>query len=818
MLNKAKEKLKLKTKNFKKNIWLASLAAAVLFVLGTVVMMVMTSNLPSVAALNSQTMSQSTKIYDRTGQVLLYEINSGEKRTVVSFDQIPQSLKDATISIEDENFYNEPAFDWKGILRAVFVNITRGGIVQGGSTITQQLARNAFLTIDQNFTRKIKELILAIKLNENYSKNEILTLYFNQIPYGPTIYGVESASEAYFGKSASDLNLAESALLAAMPKAPSYYSPWGSHTKELFNRQKIVLNKMYQLGKIDKKQLDEALTYKIVFQPKMIGGIKAPHFVMAVQDYLVQKYGEDMVNRGGLKVTTTLDWNLQQAAEKAVEIGVQRNQELYQSNNAALVAQDASTGQILAMVGSRNYFDIQNDGNFNVATQGLRQPGSALKPFTYMTLFEKGYSPDTVLFDVPTEFVPNNPACPAEVDFNNTSTDCFHPQNNNGTFAGPIIVRAALAQSINIPAVKALYLAGMPDVLDTLHTFGVTTLNEPSRYGLSLVLGGGEIKLVDLVEAYSVLAQEGIKHQQTMVLEVRNNQNQAIESYQDKKETVVDAQYPRLVNDILSDQDARADLFQASLPLTVFPDYDVALKTGTSNDYKDAWSFGYTPSLVVGVWAGNNDGTPMQRHGGSILAAVPIWHDFFAEALKTQPKQSFNRPNEVQESKPILNGDYAANNQIHSELFYVDKTDPLGPYPANPSKDPQFNNWESAVSGWAKINMPEYSQNSQQSQGAIFPTDSLSPLPSIKILNPQLGGFVSSPINIVADITSYYQIKKINVYFNGQPVQSFTGNFGTNYRFNWVLNTSSLEPQNSIMIEVSDEKNRISKAETIVYK
>jgi len=803
-------------------LWPASMAIAVLFVLGTIFMMVMASNLPSVADLSSQTMSQSTKIYDRTGQILLYEINSGQKRTSVSFDQIPQSLKDATISIEDENFYNEPAFDWKGILRAFFVNLIHGGIVQGGSTITQQLARNAFLTIDQNLTRKIKELILAIKLNENYSKDQILTLYFNQIPYGPTIYGVEAASEAYFGKSVSDLNLAESAVLASLPKAPSYYSPWGPHLDELLNRQKVVLNKMYQLGKINKPQLDEALAYKIVFQPKMIGGIKAPHFVMAVQDYLVQKYGEDMVDRGGLKVITTLDWNLQQAAETAVENGVKRNQELYKSNNAALVAQDATTGQILAMVGSKDYFDVQNDGNFNVATQGLRQPGSALKPFTYMTLFEKGFSPDSILFDVPTEFASNNPSCPAEVDFNNTSTDCFHPQDNEGTFAGPLTIRAALAQSVNVPAVKALYLAGIPAVLDNIHAFGVTTLNEPSRYGLSLTLGGGEVKLIDLVEAYSVLAQEGVKHQQTMVLEVRNNQDKVIESYQDNPQAVVDPQYPRLVNDILSDQEARADLFKASLPLTVFPDYDVAIKTGTSNDYRDAWSFGYTPTLVVGVWAGNNDNTPMQKHGGSVLAAVPIWHDFFAEAIKTQPKQTFNKPNSVQETKPMLNGDFAANNQIHSVLFYVDKSNPLGPAPSDPSNDPQFINWETGVSDWAKTNMPDLYQNSLSPSPASSysapAADSYSPLPSIKILNPQLGGFVSSPLNVVADITSYYQISKINVYLNGQLVQNFSGNFGTVYRFNTIINNPHLQAQNSLVLDVFDEKGRESKAETIVYQ
>ncbi len=696
------------------------------------------------------------------------------------------------------------------------MNITRGGVVQGGSTITQQLARNAFLTIDRTYSRKIKELFLAIKLNERYSKDDILGLYLNQIPYGPTTYGVESASEAYFGKPVSGLNLAESAILAAMPKAPSYYSPWGNHTKELMSRQKLVLKKMYELGKITEKQLKEAKAYKINFRPKSIGGIKAPHFVMAVQDYLIQKYGDDTVSRGGLKVITTLDWNLQELAEKSVEAGVKRNEELYQSKNAALVAQDAGTGQILAMVGSRNYFDKENDGNFNVATQGLRQPGSALKPFAYATLFEKGYSPDTVLFDVPTEFVPNNPSCPAEVDFNNTNTDCFHPKDNSETFAGPVSLRAALAQSINIPAVKVLYLAGMSDVLNTLHNFGITTLNDPGRYGLSLVLGGGEIKLIDLVGAYSVLADEGTKHQQSMVLEVRDGTGNILETYQDKKEIVVDAQYPRLINDILSDVSARAGLFQASLPLTVFPDYDVALKTGTSNDYRDAWSFGYTPSLVVGVWAGNNDGTPMQKYGGSILASVPIWHDFMAEALKTQLKQTFNRPEAVPESKPMLNGDYLFGQRVHSILFYVDKSDPLGAAPENPSKDPQFNNWEASVADWAKNNLKDLADYNRFPAATGAQTDFSSP--TVKIISPQTGEFVVSPINVAADISSGSEIKKINVYLNGDIIGSFSESFGTNYRFNWSFFPAFLVSQNSLIVEAVNDRNLQSKSEIIVYK
>ncbi|MBI4372333.1 MAG: transglycosylase domain-containing protein, partial [Candidatus Omnitrophica bacterium] len=690
-----------------------------------------------------------------------------------------------------------------------------GGVVQGGSTITQQLARNAFLTIDRTYSRKIKELFLAIKLNERYSKDDILGLYLNQIPYGPTLYGVESASEAYFGKSVSELNLAESATLAAMPKAPSYYSPWGNHTKELMSRQKLVLKKMYELGKITEKQLKEAVARKVNFQPKSVGGIKAPHFVMAVQDYLIQKYGDDMVSRGGLKVITSLDWVLQEAAEKAVEDGVKRNEELYQSKNAALVAQDTSTGQILAMVGSRNYFDEENDGNFNVVTQGLRQPGSALKPFAYLTLFEKGYSPDTVLFDVPTEFVPNNPSCPAAVDFNNTNTECFHPRDFSD-FSGPTNLRNALAQSINVPAVKTLYLAGMSNVLDKLHDFGITTLNEPGRYGLSLVLGGGEVKLIDLVGAYSVLADEGTKHRQSIILEVRDGSGNILETYGDKKEIVADVQYARLINDILSDVDARAGLFGASLPLTVFQDYDVALKTGTTDDYRDAWALGYTPALAVGVWAGNNDNTPMQRHGGSILAAVPIWHSFMAEALKTQLKKTFNRPEAVLESKPMLNGDYLFEQQAHSILFYVDKSDPLGAIPETPFKDPQFNNWEASVAAWAKNNLKDSADYGRLSRAVGGQTDFSSP--AVKIISPRTGEFVGSPINISVDISSGSEIKKIEVYLNGNIVGSCPGSFGADYRFNWSFFPASLESQNSLVIEVVNDNGLVSKSETIVYK
>jgi penicillin-binding protein 1C len=684
-----------------KALQISGIVVASLFILLFLVILYFSTTIPSIQEISSRQISQSTKIYDRTGTVLLYDVNSGQKRKVVPFDQIPQSVKDATLAIEDQNFYNEPAFDIKGIARAIYVDITTHSFAEGGSTITQQLARTAFLTLDQTFTRKIKEFILAVKLNEYYSKDDILGLYLNEAPYGPTISGVEEASEDYFGVHVQNLNLAQSAVLAALPQAPSYYSPWGSNVSSLIKRQRLVLQQMYNTGKITKAQLNAALSYKIVFQPQTETGnaIRAPHFVTAVQSYLVQKYGEDLVDRGGLKVTTTLNWDLQQKAESAISDGVARNVQLYKASNGSLVAEDPKTGQILALVGSADYFDVKNSGNFDVAIQGLRQPGSSLKPFVYLTGFQMGYTPNTTLFDAPTEFSTDS-ACPAVPDFNSTNKACFHPQNFEGTFSGPLSIRDALAQSVNVPAVKMLYLVGEKNAIQNMTSFGITTLGNPSNYGLALVLGGGAVHLVDLVQAYTVLANEGVLHAQSMIMEVQDADGKVLESYQDKSSQVADAQSVRLVNDVLSDSQARAPLFQSSFNETVFPGYDVALKTGTSNDYRDAWAMGYTPSLVVGVWAGNNNNTPMQRSGSSILAAVPMWSAFMNQVLPEVPNETFTAPDPTTATKPILNGNYLINNQVHDILYYVDKNNPTGPTPNNPASDPQFRDWEVGVQNW----------------------------------------------------------------------------------------------------------------------
>ena len=682
------------------------LACLLLGVWGLISVARMAQELPNPEEFIDGQITQSTKIYDRAGEVLLYEIHGDQKRTVIPFSDIPQYSREATLAIEDQNFYHHAAMDWKGTLRALITNLTTGEMSQGGSTITQQLARNTFLTAEKTIQRKIKELILANWIEEKYTKDKILELYLNQIPYGTNAYGIESASQTYFNKSAKDLSLAESATLAAMIQAPSYYSPWGTHMEELINRKNYVLEQMNKLGFIDKQEEESAQKIKLVFASQNIGIIKAPHFVMMVEDYLIQKYGEDIVEKGGLRVITTLDWKLQQIAETAVENGANRNTELYQGKNAALVAQDPKTGQILALVGSKDYFDKSVDGNFNVAVQGLRQPGSSFKPFAYVTAFEKGYSPNTVIFDLPTEFSSYTDVCRlVNINYNDENPLCFHPQNFDGDFRGPINLRNSLAQSINVASVKILYLAGLNDTIKTAQNFGLTTINDPGRYGLSLVLGGGEVKLIDMVEAYSVFSQEGIKHNQAIILEVDSAKGDILEKYLDQATRVIDQQYPKLVNNILSDIDARAGLFQSSLNLTVFPGRDVALKTGTTNDYKDAWTLGYTPFLTIGVWAGNSDNTPMQKHAGSILAAVPIWSEFMNAALQNYPMEFFNKPDGVQENKPMMNGEYIINGQVHEILYYVDKTNPMGPQPLNPEYDSQFWNWELPLKNWRK-NLP----------------------------------------------------------------------------------------------------------------
>ena len=740
--------------------------------------------LPDPELFDARQVSQSTKIYDRSGQTLLYELYGEQKRTIIPFREIPELVKKATLIIEDQNFYSHGGVDWRSILRALITNLRYRRVVQGGSTITQQLAKNVFLKPERTVARKIKELVLALRLEKKYTKDEVLTIYLNQIPYGSNAYGIEAAAQTYFNKSARDLEPAEVAVLVSLPKAPSYYSPWGPHKKELLARRDYVLE---QLGLIEENKKELRLAPPAV-------GIKAPHFVLAVQDYLIEKYGEELVRAAGLKVITSLDWSLQQLAEKVVVEGAVRNEKLYQGKNAALVAQDGKTGQVLALVGSRDYFDTANEGNFNVATQGLRQPGSAIKPFAYLTAFNKGFTPDTALFDLETEF-----------DTTGDPEKSYKPHNFDDKFRGPVTMRQALAQSINVPSVKTLYLAGLEATLAHAKKMGITTLTEKSRYGLSLALGGGEVKLIDLVNAYSVFSQDGVKHRQVFILKVEDAQGKILEEYKDQTERVIEPQFIRLINDILTDQEARRALFQNSWSLTVFPEHEVALKTGTSDDFRDAWALGYTPALVVGVWAGNNDNAPMQKQAGSILAAVPIWHAFLNEALKNYTPEKFPAAQPIFTDKAVLQGQYLINNEVHEILFYVDKKDPQGPTPLNPNNDSQFDNWEKPVWQWAEQNL-----------GQLIVPD-LAGAITIRVVSPQNGVFIdNNNLVVAAEIKSSKPLIKIELHLNDRLLdQKITGLTGEiNYQNTFIIVP---EIQNKLVFRVWDGANNQARKEVLFF-
>lgn len=674
-------------------------------------------DLPDSGKLMERNLPLATKIYDRSGENLLYEIHGDQNRTFIPIEEIPIYAIHATVAMEDRTFFQHKGFSLWGIFRGVIVNRLRGGRVQGGSTITQQFIKNAILTNERTVQRKIKELILAWRIEKKFSKNEILQLYFNEIPYGSNAYGIEAASNFYFGKSAREINIAESAILAALPKAPTYYSPYGSHKDKLIIRQQYILKLMKEQEYIDEQEYENALNKELVFAKKY-ENIKAPHFVMYIKEFLTEKYGERMVEQGGLKVITTLDLYKHEKAEEAIAEFAEKNEKDYNAKNASLVAIDAKTGQILSMVGSRDYFDLENDGNVNVAIR-LRQPGSSLKPFVYALSFETGYTPNTILYDVKT-------------NFGVYGAKKYSPNNYNNKFLGPVTIRKSLAGSLNIPAVKALYLTGIDKVINRTKKFGYTTLDDKDRFGLSLVLGGGEVKLLEHTGAYAAFARDGIFHPITGILRIEDSKGKLIEEYKKKEERVISAQAARLLNNILSDNNARAYAFGQNNLLNL-GDRPVCAKTGTTNDYKDAWTMGYTPSLVVGVWGGNNSGEEMKRGAGGSKVAAPIWHKFMESVLGKagdgEPVEQFIKPDNIKTDKPVLTGktqeeiklkidkfskklateftpeeaiEEKTFNQFHSILHYVDKNNPQGENPEHPESDSQYKKWEEAIIEWAK--------------------------------------------------------------------------------------------------------------------
>lgn len=765
-----------------------------IFFTGGLFLWAATFELPDLDAFSEIKVDQSTKIYDRTGEVLLYDIHKDISRTLISLENISRNIKNATIAIEDAEFYNHKGVRPLATFRAVFIQPLRGKGVQGGSTITQQVVKNSLLTSERKVSRKMKEWFLSFKLEQVASKDEILELYLNNAPYGGTVYGIEEASRVFFDKKAIDLSLAESAYLAAIPQAPTYYSPFGNHVEELEERKNLVLLRMKELGFIKEDEYEEVLLEEVEFQPRSTLGIKAPHFVFYVREYLEEKYGKERILRGGLKITTTLDWQLQEKGEKIVFSFTEENVKKFNASNAGLVAVDPKTGQILTMVGSRDYFDTEIDGNFNVTINPNRQPGSAFKPFVYATAFMKGYTPETVVFDLETQF---DTRCDAEgtpLFAGVTEDDCYFVENYDGVYHGPITFREALAQSINIPSIKVLYLAGIRDSLTVAQNMGITSLVDPNKYGLTLVLGGGETSLLEMTSAYSVFANKGIRNESVAILKIETSDGEVLEEYSPRMQRVLDENIALQISDILSDNVARAPAFGERSYL-YFENTDVAVKTGTTNDYRDAWIVGYTPTISVGAWAGNNDNSPMEKKVAGFIIA-PLWNAFMKESIAILPQENFIEPiyKEEEKLKPVLRGEWRGGvsyfidtisgkrateytpeetreekfiTNVHSILYWVDKNNPLGDKPKIPKNDPQFTLWETPVRAWVS------NQHIQEETLASLPEEydtihrpEFNPVITVQNFNEEKIFSRQQKITFQVSATGRYPLTKVDLFIN----------------------------------------------------
>jgi len=643
------------------------LAIVLVFLLGLIAATTVYSyyalTLPPPEELGARALFASTKIYDRHG-VLLYEVfdaNAG-RRTMVPIDEVPDDLIHATVATEDKTFYSNPGFDPLAILRSLWLNLTEGDIVSGASTITQQLVKSIFLSPEQTFTRKIQEAVLAQEITRRYTKNQILEIYLNEIYYGNMAYGIEAAAETYFGKSARGLTLAEASLLAGLPQSPSIYDPY-TNLEAAKARQTVVLRLMAKEGYISQSEANAAWDEDLRFVPLRVE-MKAPHFVVYVVKLLEEKYGTEMVYRGGLRVHTTLDLQMQDIAQEVARERVAALADRHVTN-AAVVAIVPQTGEMRVMLGSIDFWDEEIDGQVNVALS-LRQPGSSIKPVNYLAAFEEGWTPATLIMDVRTEY-PNPPGPP------------YVPKNYDGKEHGPVLVRQALACSYNIPAVKTLQFVGVPQMIEMARRLGITSFTEPERYGLSLTLGGAEIMLVEHTGAYAVLANGGVRVPPVAILRIEDSRGRVIEEYQPPAgEQAISPQHSYLITHILSDNEARSPAFGPDSPLRL--SRPAAAKTGTTDDWRDSWTVGYTPDLVAGVWVGNSDNTPMDHVAGS-TGAGHIWHNFMERVLANTPPQDFPIPPALVTAQICARSGMAPTElcpQTRTEIF-VDGTAPTEP-------------------------------------------------------------------------------------------------------------------------------------------
>lgn len=751
----------------------------------------------------------TTKIFARDEKTILYEIHGNEKRTMVELEDIPKHLINATLTAEDRDFYEHRGFSLTGIARSLIKNL-RADIKAGGSTITQQLVKNAILSPEKTYRRKVKELILSYRIEKKFTKDEILKMYFNEIPYGSVLYGVEAAAQTFLGKSVKEITVGEAALLAAIPQAPSYYSPSGSHVDQLFKKQRQILNDMARLGYITEDEAKNASAEEIALQ-KPTENILAPHFVMYVKEYVSEKYGEKTVGEGGLKIITTLDYEKQKIAEEVIAERLEENKR-WEATNASLVSLDPKTGQILAMVGSADYFNEEIDGQVNVALRP-RQPGSSFKPVVYAAALKKGYTPETVVFDVNTKFT-------------NYDGKPYEPKNYDLKEHGPVTFREALAGSLNVPAVKVIYLTGIDQVLDLADDLGYTTLRDRWRFGLSLVLGGGEVKLLEHTNAFAAFAREGEQHRIASILRVEDKNGNILEEYKDIKSKALDTQTARQITNILSDNNARSFIFGLQNYL-VLKDRPAAAKTGTTNDYHDGWTIGFTPTLATGVWVGNANNDPMKRGADGSVVAAPIWNGYMSRALIGTPAENFNPPETVTSDNPALNGTLKAGIKIkidkisgklateytplefveertyqtlHSILFYVNKDDPRGAIPENPFSDPQFEPWENAVLDWGtRLNIVP-----QEPPKEYDDVHTGQNLPALTIFSPRQGDTISDRnINIDVVAAAPRGVQKVEYYIGGKLVGE---KYSAPYNFSFFLDHNDiLNGNTTVRVKASDD-------------
>lgn len=763
-------------------------------IIGTIVAFVLfAKDLPSPYKLTARDASLSTKIYDRNGK-LLYDIYGDKNRALVKWEKLPPYVKQATVAIEDKDFYKHSGFSPAGIARSL-VNIFVFRDLQGGSTITQQVVKNTLLSSERTLPRKMKEFILSIQVERKYNKDEILQIYLNEVPYGGTAWGIESAAQAYFNKEAKDLTLTEAVVLAGLPQRPSFYSPYGTNPTAYIGRATDVARRMREDGHITKKQEEELK--KQIPKVKFAGnqqGIRAPHFVFYVRDQLVDRYGEKFVEQGGLKVTTSLDLELQDKAQKIVaeEIGDLAS---YKVGNGAAVVMDPKTGQILSMVGSKNYFDKNYDGQVNVAT-ALRQPGSALKPFTYATAFKSGYTPATVLMDVSTEF-PGGIGQPA-----------YRPVNYDGKFRGPSQVRFALGNSLNIPAVKMLALVGVKNMLRTAYDAGLTSL-EPTdenlkRFGLSVTLGGGEVKLLDLTNAYGTFADNGLAHAPVSILKVEDRNGKVLEEKKDfKGREVLGRDIAFLISHILSDNNARSAAFGSSSFLNV-PGKTVAVKTGTTDDKRDNWTVGYTPSYVVGVWVGNNDNSQMDsRIASGVTGATPIWNKIMQAVLAGKKNENFAKPDNVSALEiDSLGGGLPCRDLPKRSEYFIKGTEPTRDCLVQKTLDgkdyyvfAEFdpistdgkNRWQEAIDAWAQAQGDDKYKPPKElvNQPTQNPEDV-----KVSINKPSDHSRVDLSFEVEANVSTGKKVTKVEFYIDDN-IRDTKNDANGPYKFNYTFSDSN---------------------------